>query len=90
VVGGTVSVNITPADVAAALFDGFFPLVPFDSDPAKGARTGLQEMGLPYVSDPAVSKHLAAFLRQQLQGREPPIDRSRWACARCEFCAGER
>lgn len=64
VVGGSVSVNLTPADVAAALFEGFFPAVPFDADPARGARAGLQEMGLPYVSDPAVSKHLAAFLRQ--------------------------
>ncbi|MDY3555999.1 Hsp70 family protein [Gemmata sp. JC717] len=67
VVGGTVSINITAQDVAAALFDGFFPNAPFDADPAKGPRTGLQEMGLPYVSDPAVSRHLAAFLRQQLQ-----------------------
>ncbi|MBX9624651.1 MAG: Hsp70 family protein, partial [Gemmataceae bacterium] len=74
VVGGSVSVNLTPADVAAALFDGFFPAVPFDAEPARGARAGLQEMGLPYVSDPAVSKHLAAFLRQHLAsgGRQPP------------------
>ena len=68
VVGGTVSVNITPADVTAAIFDGFFPAVKFDEEPTRGARAGLQEMGLPYVSDPAVSKHLAAFLRQQLGG----------------------
>ncbi len=66
VVGGTVSVNITPEDVKAALFGGFFPVAPFDAEPSKGARAGLQEMGLPYVSDPAVSKHLAAFLRQHL------------------------
>ena len=66
VVGGTVSVNVTAADVAAAVFEGFFPLVPFAADPARGARAGLQEMGLPYVSDPAVSRHLAAFLRQHL------------------------
>lgn len=73
VVGGSVSVNLTPADVAAALNDGFFPAVPFDADPARGARAGLQEMGLPYVSDPAVSKHLAAFLRQHL-GDDGTVD----------------
>ena len=67
-VAGTVSVNITPADVQATIFDGFFPEVPFDAEPGRGARAGLQEMGLPYVSDPAVSKHLAAFLRSQLYG----------------------
>jgi hypothetical protein len=68
VVGGTVSVNITPDDVKAALFDGFFPQTPFESEPLRGARSGLQEMGLPYVSDPAVSKHLAAFLKAQDSG----------------------
>lgn len=65
VVGGTVSVNIAPEDVTGPLYDGFFPHCAFDADPAKGARAGLQEMGLPYVSDPAVSRHLAAFLRNQ-------------------------
>src|SRR3954453_7369143 len=70
VVGGTVSVNITPKDVAHTLFDGFFPMVPFDSEPGRGVRTGLQEMGLPYVSDPAVSKHLAAFIRQHIHDFE--------------------
>lgn len=77
VVGGTVSVNITPEDVKAALFGGFFPPAPFDAEPAKGARAGLQEMGLPYVADPAVSKHLAAFLRQHLgegDGKASPGD----------------
>ncbi|MBA4063772.1 MAG: molecular chaperone DnaK [Isosphaera sp.] len=70
VVGGTVSVNITPGDVTAALFDGFFPAAAFDAEPARGARAGLQEMGLPYVSDPAVSRHLAAFVRQHVPAGE--------------------
>jgi hypothetical protein len=70
VVGGTVSVNIKPEDVANTLFDGFFPMVPFDAEPSKGARTGLQEMGLPYVSDAAISKHLAAFIRQHIHDFE--------------------
>ncbi|MFO0851064.1 MAG: Hsp70 family protein [Gemmataceae bacterium] len=70
VVAGTVSVDITAADVTAALFDGFFPAVPFDAEPVRAARSGLQEMGLPYVADPAVTKHLAAFLRQHLPAGE--------------------
>ncbi len=64
------SVNIKPEDVSHALFDGFFPMVPFDAEPAKGARAGLQEMGLPYVSDAAISKHLAAFVRQHIHDFE--------------------
>jgi molecular chaperone DnaK (HSP70) len=64
VVGGTISVPLTAADVRATLFDGFFPAVPFDAEPTRAARAGLQEMGLPYVADPAVTKHVAAFVRQ--------------------------
>ena len=74
VVGGTVSVNITPQDVATSLFDGFFPLATYDAEAVKGARPGLQEMGLPYVSDPAVSKHLAAFLKQHLPSPSTAVD----------------
>ena len=39
--------------------------MPRDAEPARGARTGLHEMGLPYVSDPAITRHLAAFLKSQ-------------------------
>jgi hypothetical protein len=72
VVGGTVSVTITPVDVRQALFDGFFPAVGYDEEPARPARAGLQEMGLPYVADPAITRHLAAFLRQHLPPGEVP------------------
>ncbi|HXD87869.1 MAG TPA: molecular chaperone DnaK, partial [Urbifossiella sp.] len=64
----------TPADVAAALFQGFFPPTTYDAEPLRGGRVGLQEMGLPYVADPAISKHIAEFLRMHLAsgGRQPP------------------
>ena len=32
--------------------------------PVPGRPTGLRELGLPYASDPAITKHLAAFLTQ--------------------------
>ncbi|MGL4420768.1 MAG: Hsp70 family protein [Gemmataceae bacterium] len=69
VVGGTISIPITPADVRTALFDGFFPNVTPDTEPSR-ARSGLQEMGLPYVADPGITRHLAAFLRQHLPAGE--------------------
>ena len=58
-------------DVTAAVFDGFFPAVPYTADPIR-TKAGLQEMGLPYVSDPAVTKHLSAFLRKHLPPGEVP------------------
>jgi hypothetical protein len=66
VVGGTLHAQLAPADVRQTLFEGFFPLVPAVAEPARGARVGLHEMGLPYVSDPAISRHLAAFLKRHL------------------------
>ena len=60
-IGGTLRDEITRAELDRVLFDGFFPLVERDAQLARG-RGGLQEFGLPYASDPAVTRHLAAFL----------------------------
>jgi hypothetical protein len=64
VIGGAQHAALAPADVRQIIFDGFFPLVPRDAEPVRGSRTGLHEMGLPYVSDPAITRHLAAFLNR--------------------------
>jgi molecular chaperone DnaK (HSP70) len=65
VIGGTLHTTLTPAEVRQVIFDGFFAQVPRDIEPQRGTRTGLHEMGLPYVSDPSVSRHLAHFLKRQ-------------------------
>jgi molecular chaperone DnaK (HSP70) len=65
VIGGTLHTPLTPEDVRRTIFEGFFPFVSADEAPQRGARAGLHEMGLPYVSDPAVTRHLAAFLKAQ-------------------------
>ncbi|MDB4955629.1 MAG: Heat shock protein 70 [Myxococcales bacterium] len=60
-IGGTLRDEITRAELDKILFDGFFPLVARDAQLARG-RSGLQEFGLPYAADPAVTRHLATFL----------------------------
>ncbi len=72
VIAGTLSATVTAEDIRTALYDGFFPQVPYDAEPERAARAGLQEMGLPYVADAAISKHLASFLRRQLPEGEAP------------------
>jgi molecular chaperone DnaK (HSP70) len=62
-IGGGVRAELQRGEVEAALLDGFFPRVPADAEPAR-ARAGLQELGLPYAPDPAVTRYMAAFLRQ--------------------------
>jgi molecular chaperone DnaK (HSP70) len=65
IIGGTIKGELTRADVETALVDGFFPSCPLDAEPRKQRLMGLQELGLPYAADPAVTKHLAAFLTRQ-------------------------
>ncbi|HEY3800985.1 MAG TPA: Hsp70 family protein [Kofleriaceae bacterium] len=60
-IAGTLRDDITRDELDRVLFDGFFPVVSRDAPLARG-RGGLQEFGLPYASDPAVTRHLAAFL----------------------------
>ena len=64
-VGGTMTTTLTADDVSRVLLDGFFPAVPSDAMPARQRRVGLQEIGLPYAADPAVTRHLARFLTRQ-------------------------
>src|SRR5207244_57813 len=52
VIGGALHSGLTPEDTRQLIFEGFFPLTSFDAEPARGPRTGLHEMGLPYVNDP--------------------------------------
>ncbi|NVD06891.1 molecular chaperone DnaK [Vibrio sp. JPW-9-11-11] len=61
--GGTKSIGLTKAEVHQIALDGFFPLSDFSQQPDK-RRSAVVEFGLPYVSDPAVSKHIAEFLNQ--------------------------
>ena len=60
-IAGTLSAQITRAEIDAILFDGFFPTCPADARPYKPA-SALREWGLPFAADGAVTRHLAAFL----------------------------
>ncbi|MFO0807682.1 MAG: Hsp70 family protein [Gemmataceae bacterium] len=71
VVGGTLTATLTGDEVRGVLFDGFFPAAAATDEPQKPARAGLHEMGLPYVHDPAVTRHLAAFLKNQSPASPP-------------------
>jgi molecular chaperone DnaK (HSP70) len=69
-VGGTIKTRVTRDELHSTLLDGFFPQVSSHDMPQTRRRTGLQEIGLPYASDAAVTRHLARFLRQQAASTE--------------------
>ncbi|EIU6778310.1 hsp70 family protein [Vibrio parahaemolyticus] len=64
--GGTKSITLSKQEVHQIALDGFFPLSDFSEVPDK-RRSAVVEFGLPYVADPAVSKHVAEFLTQHQQ-----------------------
>jgi len=62
VVGGTITTEVTIEQMQESLVDGFFPLCNIDDSPQQSTKAGLRTFGLDYEADPAVTKHLAAFL----------------------------
>ncbi len=62
-VGGTSTVELKRDEVERIVVDGFFPMVE-PGEQARQRRSGIVEFGLPYASDPAVTRHLASFLHQ--------------------------
>ena len=65
-IGGTRSVILHREEVREIALEGFFPLSTADELPDK-KRSGVVEFGLPYAAEPAVSKHIAAFLKLHQQ-----------------------
>jgi molecular chaperone DnaK (HSP70) len=61
-VGGTLKSEITREEALELTLEGFLPFCDIHDKPAEEKRSLFRELGLPYVSDPAVTKHLAAFL----------------------------
>jgi len=66
-IGGTIKTELAREDLDQILVQGFFPKVMSGEFPARQRRVGFQELGLPYAADPAITKHLARFLSEQVR-----------------------
>ncbi|MER2583422.1 MAG: Hsp70 family protein, partial [Candidatus Competibacter sp.] len=65
-IGGTLRTELTRDEVTRNLVEGFFPWVDASARPTSRARAALTKLGLPYAQDPAMTRHLAAFLARQV------------------------
>jgi molecular chaperone DnaK (HSP70) len=65
-IGGSIKAELRRADIEQVL-EGFFPVVAPTEMPQR-RRGGLMELGLPYASDAAVTRHLARFLTSAKPG----------------------
>ncbi|MBS1831033.1 MAG: Hsp70 family protein [Acidobacteria bacterium] len=69
-VGGTIKAKLLKEDVERTVLDGFLPEVTSNDMPLRQRRVALQEIGLPYASDAAITRQMARFLRQQASAAE--------------------
>ncbi len=71
-ISGTLKTSLEKTLVEEIILEGFFPLVSLDASPVAQRRRGISEWGLPFVQDPSVTRHLAAFWNQHrtLMSRE--------------------
>ena len=62
-IANTITTEITRDELTKILIDGFFPSCELTEKPTRGAKAGLKAFGLNYESDPAITKHIAEFLK---------------------------
>ena len=68
-IGGTVTVDVDRKAAGELLLEGFFPPCSISERPARQRSSGFQEIGLPFESDAAVTRHVAAFLSAHSEGK---------------------
>jgi molecular chaperone DnaK (HSP70) len=61
-VGGTLKTEILREEALELTLEGFLPFCEVTDRPKEEKKSVFRELGLPYVSDPAITRHLAAFL----------------------------
>lgn len=77
-IGGAKHCELQRDEVRQIALEGFFPLSALDELPQQ-RRGAIVEFGLPYVADPAISRHIAAFLNQhsavcrEALGQDPAV-----------------
>ena len=61
-IGGAVAVELDQKNVRELLLEGFFPQCELSDKPVRRPASGFREIGLPFESDTAITRHLAWFL----------------------------
>ena len=75
-IGGTLSAELDEAMVTETVLEGFFPLVAAPNpETSRSGRAAITEFGLPYESEPAITRHLQRFLAQHQADIERAIGR---------------
>lgn len=61
-ISSSVQTSLRREEVKQLIVEGFFPKCSVEEQALRSRQSGLRELGLPFESNPAVTKHLARFL----------------------------
>ena len=67
IIGGSLKTEILREEALELALEGFLPITERGDAPKDEKRSLFRELGLPYVTDPAITKHLNAFLEGAAQ-----------------------
>jgi len=73
-VGGSRKTEILREEALELALEGFLPFCRLWERPKQERHSLFQETGLPYVSDPAITRHLAAFLSDSAEQAPEGVD----------------
>jgi len=63
-IGGTLSAKLERTELEAIVLDGFFPVVEKQDIEKQKVRKAISEFGLPYETEPAITRHIGMFLEK--------------------------
>ncbi len=74
-IGGSLQTEVTRDEIRNLVMEGFLPEVALTDKPIRHA-SGFQEFGLPYASDPGITRYLADFLTTHAAAGETVLPNS--------------
>lgn len=74
-ISGTLSATLNREMVFQTVLEGFFPIVDKAETKAALPKEAITEFGLPYASDPAVTRHIGEFLMRHQKDVENILER---------------
>jgi len=78
-IGGTLAAELHRGEVEKIVLEGFYPLEDPQRLAPRAKRQGISEFGLPYETEPAVTRHLGWFLERHRETVRQTLQRESYA-----------
>jgi molecular chaperone DnaK (HSP70) len=74
-IGGTLTARLERSKLEEVVLEGFFPFVENQGLKAKKIQKGISEFGLPYETEPAITRHIGLFLEKHADDVKKILDK---------------